>query len=94
MSVNWSLAENSVELGYFTIYLILAFISMRSYRRKKSNLALFFCLAFISLSLSGLYGGLDYFVNDTVLEYEKINEIYEGLHFAAVLSFGIGITRP
>ena len=94
MSVNWSLAENSVELGYFAIYLILAFISLRSFRRKKSNLALFFCLAFISLAFSGLYGGLDYFVKGTTLEYEKINEVYEGLQFAAVVFFGIGITRP
>ncbi len=94
MSVNWSLAEHSVKLVYFAIFLILGFISMRSYRRKKSNLALFFCLAFLSLSFSGLYDGLDYFVKGTALEYEKISEIHEGLQLVAVLLFGIGLARP
>ena len=94
MSLDWSLAENTVEIGYFAIYLVLAVISIKSYRRKRTNLALFFSLAFISLALSGLYGGLDFFVKGTFLEYEKIKEVYEGLQLLAAVFFGVGLTRP
>ncbi|MHA2096918.1 MAG: hypothetical protein ACW98F_20070 [Candidatus Hodarchaeales archaeon] len=91
--VNWELLENSVELGYFGVYLLLALISINSYRRNKRYLPLFFSLAFISLSISGLYGGLDYFVVGTFIEYEKIKEIYEGLQLLAVILFSTGILK-
>ncbi|MFW9855956.1 MAG: DUF5985 family protein [Candidatus Thorarchaeota archaeon] len=91
--VVWELLENSVELGYFFVYLILGLISTRSYLKNRKNLPLFFAMAFFALALSGLYGGLDFFVEGTPLAYEKIKEIYEGLQLLAVILFGIGILR-
>lgn len=90
--------EYGVELGYGTIYLVLAITTMIKYKKTENQLALYFFIGFLLLSISGLYGGIAGFLNNTGFDMipifgDKINEIYNGLATLALGAFLIGLIK-
>ena len=88
--------EYSVELGYGIVYLILAITTRKKYKETGNKLAIYFLVAFLCLSITGLYGGIAGFLNKTGFESipimgNKINEIYHGLNLVALVFFLIGL---
>ena len=92
------IVEFGVELGYGAIYLILAITTMLKYQKTKNQLALYFFVAFLALSLSGLYGGIAGILYNSGFSSipifgDKILEIYEGLALVALGFFVIGLIK-
>jgi hypothetical protein len=92
------LIEYSVELGYGIIYLVLSITTILKYKQTNNKLALYFFVAFIALSLSGLYGGIAGILNNSGYESvpvfgNKILEIYEGLALVALIFFILGLIK-
>ncbi len=93
-----AIAEISVEIGYGIIYLLLMIFILRKYKITKQKLALYFGIAFLCLSLSGLYGGLASLFEEmgfgTIpIIGSKILEIYSSLALVSLFFFLIGLLR-
>jgi hypothetical protein len=90
--------EYGVEIGYGIIYLVLSITTILKYKKTNNKLALYFFVAFVVLSLSGLYGGIAGILNHSGYEYipifgNKILEIYEGLALVALIFFLVGLIK-
>jgi hypothetical protein len=92
------LIEYSVEIGYGVIYALLAFFTYKKQHATQNKLAKYFFLAFVCLSLSGLYGGIAGILNRSGYNWipflgVKILEIYVGLTLIALIFFLIGLMK-
>ncbi len=90
--------EYGVELGYGIIYLILAITTIMKYKETENKLALYFFIGFLLLSITGFYGGISGFLNQTGFGMipilgNKVNEIYNGMTTIALGAFLIGLYK-